>query len=97
MAEKHVSVTLTFATNANPADVAMSVGAAVTAEVADTLTGMNWHGFELGDSAEGECPHTSWEENRFELGDGTPVASRTCADCKEQLPTILVEGPSAGA
>lgn len=51
MPDRHVSVTLTFRTDAPPPAVAMSVGNAVTSEVPDTLTAITWHGFDLGEEA----------------------------------------------
>jgi hypothetical protein len=97
MPEKQVSVTLTFATDSAPSVVGTRVAEVVVAEVAANLTAVNWHGFEIGDEPDPECAHASWEETPFRLGDGTPVASRKCADCKATLPTIVLEGRRADA
>lgn len=47
MTDRRVNITLSFATDANPADVAISVGAAITSEVPDELISMSWHGFNI--------------------------------------------------
>ncbi|MFD4258200.1 hypothetical protein ACFWR9_11355 [Streptomyces sp. NPDC058534] len=97
MPEKHVSVTLTFATENAPAVVGSRVAEVVVAEVPANLTSVAWTGFVVDDEPDARCAHTSWEETPFRLGDGTPVVSRKCADCREQLPTILLEGGRADA
>lgn len=95
MPEKQVSLTLTFATDSDPAVIGSRVIEIVVAEVAANLTGAYWHGYEVDDEPEpeAECAHTSWEELPFRLVDGTPVASRKCSDCGKDLPTILLDGP----
>ncbi|WP_329214882.1 hypothetical protein OG352_05435 [Streptomyces sp. NBC_01485] len=97
MPEKQVSLTLTFATDSDPASVGARVVEIVVAEVPANLIGAHWHGYEVSDEAEPDpgCPHTSWEETPFRLGDGTPVASRKCSDCEQSLPTILLDGPKS--
>ncbi|WAZ20212.1 hypothetical protein STRCI_001313 [Streptomyces cinnabarinus] len=47
MPDRHVSVTLTFRTDAPPSALAMAVGAAITNHVPDALTSIVWHGFDL--------------------------------------------------
>lgn len=97
MPEKQVSLTLTFATKSDPAIIGSRVIEIVVAEVPANLIGAHWTGYDVADDLEPDpgCTHTSWEENRYALADGTPVASRKCADCKESLPTILLDGPKA--
>jgi hypothetical protein len=61
MADPRVTVTLTFATNLTPTNVATAVVAAVGKEVPDELIGVNWHSFDLdgeqpADTTEGTTP-----------------------------------------
>ena len=56
MPEKNVNVTLTFATDADPAAVGARVVEVVVAEVAAKLTAATWHGFDLDDELETEHP-----------------------------------------
>ncbi|WP_320776003.1 hypothetical protein [Streptomyces sp. CRN 30] len=53
MADLRVSVTLTFDTDTPPPALAMAVGQAVTAQVPDHLTGIDWYTFDLDDETEG--------------------------------------------
>ncbi|MFJ2004763.1 hypothetical protein [Streptomyces chartreusis] len=92
--EKQVSVTLIFVTDSPPAVVGSRVVQIVSTEVEANLIEARWFGYEVADDPDPECAHTSWEETPFRLGDGTPVASRKCADCNATLPTILLEGPT---
>ena len=47
MPDRRVLVTLTFATDSPPASVAMQVGNAIIANVADQLDSVQWQHFDL--------------------------------------------------